>query len=174
MTTTTAKQKPVTKPQSGKKEAPVTLQKGQSGKEQKTEQVKSTEPIKEKEEANPTVSEKEESVTGRDFTQYIFEGVQRSKSRTLLAIISKYVQDHPETTIKKLREKFPDSLLKSYGVFQPVKEAEKKPQRFFLKEQERIKLADGEVAVCNQVSTVILVPVIMIAKDLGYKVKKSE
>ena len=50
--------------------------------------------------------------------------------------MAKYVEDHPDTTYKQLKEVFPDTLMKRFGVFANETEAKKlsgnKP-RYFLK-----------------------------------------
>ena len=46
----------------------------------------------------------------KDYSKYIFNGELLGKGRMVLAVIKKYVSDHPDVTYKALKKVFPDSL----------------------------------------------------------------
>lgn len=90
---------------------------------------------------------------GRDTSKLKFNGELYGKGRLVLAVVKKYVEDNPRTTITKLKEIFPDELNKKYGCIQTVEKARKisvDRERFFLKAEDLIKVGDKKVAVCNQ------------------------
>ncbi|MCC2677345.1 MAG: hypothetical protein K0R58_4292 [Ramlibacter sp.] len=46
----------------------------------------------------------------RDYTKYEFEGVQLGKGRLVLALIRRFVREHPSSTFAELVAVFPDRL----------------------------------------------------------------
>jgi len=90
------------------------------------------------------------------------------------AVIAQYVADNPGTTYKKLKEAFPDELLKRFGICQDVDTAtsiDTTGKRYFFKEEHVIKLKDKKIVVCNQFTLANIQPFLAKAKELGYKVK---
>lgn len=119
--------------------------------------------------------ETEEIVTsGRDNSKYKFNGEEYGKGPLVRAVISKYVADNPSTTYKKLKEVFPDDLLKRFGIFQDVDTAnsiDTAGKRYFFKEEHIIKRKDKKIVVCNQFTLANIKPFLAKAKELGYKIK---
>jgi hypothetical protein len=75
---------------------------------------------------------------------------------------------------KKLKEIFPDELLKRFGIFQDEETAHQiapKGGRYFSKPEQLIKLKDRTVVVCNQFTLANIQPFLKAAKTLGYKIK---
>ena len=157
---------------------------GQIG-EDRTGATESLEPIEpivvdgEKEDKQQTnaAETKVKEATTRDNSKYKFNGEEYGKGPLVRAIVAKYVEDYPDTTYKQLKEVFPDTLMKRFGVFANETEAKKlsgsKP-RYFLKAEQMIKIKGQKepIAICNQWTAVLIAPLILKAvKELGYKIK---
>ena len=115
--------------------------------------------------------------TSRDNSKYKFNAEEGlGKGPLVRAVVAKYVEDHPDTTHKQLKEIFPDTLMKRFGVFANETEAKKlsgnKP-RYFLKPEQMIKIKGQKepIAICNQWTAALIEPFIKAAKELGYKIK---
>ena len=119
---------------------------------------------------------KVKEATSRDNSKYKFNGEEYGKGPLVRAVVAKYVEDHPDTTHKQLKEIFPDTLMKRFGVFANETEAKKlsgnKP-RYFLKLEQMIKIKGQKepIAICNQWTAALIEPFIKVAKELGYKIK---
>lgn len=131
---------------------------------------KEDKPKKTADETTPVAS------TTRDNSKYKFNGEEYGKGPLVRAVLAKYVEDHPDTTFKQLKEVFPDTLMKRFGVFASETEAKKlsgtKP-RYFLKPEQMIKIKGQKepIAICNQWTAALIEPFIKVAKELGYKIK---
>lgn len=85
--------------------------------------------------------------------QYVFDGNTYGVGPLVLAVVKKYVADHPGVDFLALQSVFPDSLVsKTYGVVKPLKlipaNHRTTPKRYF---DDIIKLDSGdEILVCNQ------------------------
>ena len=116
------------------------------------------------------------ATTNRDNSKYKFNGEEYGKGPLVRAVVAKYGEDHPDTTYKQLKEIFPDTLMKRFGVFANEAEAKKlsgsKP-RYFLKPEQMIKIKGQKepIAICNQWTAALVEPFIKVAKELGYKIK---
>lgn len=111
---------------------------------------------------------------GRDNSKFKFNGQFYGKGPLVHAVVSQYVADNKGTTYKKLKEVFPDELLKRFGIFQDEEAAKQiapKGGRFFSKPEQIIKLKDRSVIVCNQFTLANIQPFLQVAKSLGYKIK---
>ena len=93
----------------------------------------------------------------KDFSKYLFEGNTYGKSRLVLAVVQKYVEDYQPSTFQELEEAFPSSLQGSLGVVKRIQDVSEKykgnggVKRYFIKEDEIIHLSSGEQAiVCTQ------------------------
>ena len=132
------------------------------------DEVKKEEPITK--ETTATAS------TSRDNSKYKFNGEEYGKGPLVRAVVAKYVEDHPDTTYKQLKEIFPDTLMKRFGVFANETEAKKlsgsKP-RYFLKPEQMIKIKGQKepIAICNQWTAGLMVNFLNLIRALGYKVK---
>ena len=128
-------------------------------------------------ELNLTPQQQEETgITskGRDNSKFKFNGHEYGKGPLVHAIVSQYVTDNKGTTYKKLKEVFPDDLLKRFGIFQDENTALQiapKGGRYFSKPEQVIKLKDRSVIVCNQFTLANIQPFLKVAKTLGYKIK---
>jgi hypothetical protein len=112
--------------------------------------------------------------TGRDNTKYVFNNETHGKASLVRAIVAKYVEEHPEISFKQLKEIFPDTLMKRFGVFALEDNARSisgKVDRYFFKPEQLINLKEGDVAVCNQWTATLLEPFFLITNQLGYEVK---
>lgn len=152
-------------------------------KEMNTEkQVETDEQPKEENIATPEIQpaiQQKVIKTGRNNTQYVFNEKEYGKGPLVHAVVSKYVEDHTETTFEQLKEIFPDTLMKRFGVFALETEARSmsgKVNRYFLKPEQLIKLKDSEepIAICNQWTYALLVPFLQIAKELGFVITEKQ
>jgi len=116
--------------------------------------------------------------TSRDNSKYTLNNSKETygKGQLVRAVVAKYVEDHPDTTFKQLKEIFPDTLMKRFGVFASESEAKKlsgtKP-RYFLKPEQMIKIKGLKEPICvtNQWTAALIEPFIKVSKELGYKIK---
>lgn len=110
----------------------------------------------------------------RDLTQYKFNGNMYNKGRLAHAIILSYAKEH-KPTLKNALLLFTDDIVPPYGVIKAIKEAKemsKNRARFFIKDEEVIKLKDAQIAVSNQFTPDRIARVISIArKELKYVIK---
>jgi len=120
-------------------------------------------------------NEEEQMISkGRDNSKFKFNGELYGKGPLVHAVVSQYVGDNKGTTYKKLKEVFPDELLKRFGIFQDEETAKQiapKGGRYFSKPEQIIKLKDRSVIVCNQFTLANIQPFLKVAKSLGYKIK---
>jgi hypothetical protein len=111
---------------------------------------------------------------GRDNSKFKFNKEEYGKGGLVRAVVMKYVEDNPGTTYKKLKEVFPDELLKRFGIFEEVEKAREisgKYDRYCFKEEFVIKLADKKkVVVGTQFTSENIRPFLKVAKELGYKI----
>jgi hypothetical protein len=91
----------------------------------------------------------------KDFSKYLFEGKTYGKSRLVLAVVKKYVEDCKPSTFDELQDAFPDALQGSLGVVRRIGDVSDKykgiggVKRYFV--DDVICLASGEkVIVCTQ------------------------
>ena len=118
----------------------------------------------------------------RDFTKYtlIYSGERTeplSKGRLAVAIVKAYVSKNKNVTVAKVKEVFPDEIVKNYCVVQPLAEAKKKSvasgrDRYFMDADSLITLKDKKViVVTSQISVNEIKPIIAIARKLGMTIK---
>ena len=136
-------------------------------------------------ESNPTVEvkkdeeKKEEPATKvtstRNKDKYQFNDEEYGKGPLVRIIVAQYMIDNPSTTFKQLKEKFNDSLMKRFFVFEEVakaKELSGTRDRYFFKPEHLIKTADKKtVAVCSQWTAALIIPFLEVARKLGYEIK---
>ena len=94
-------------------------------------------------------------------------------TNSLLAIVTHYLQTHPDTTFEELRQIFPDTIHGSYGVVALLEKAEAKggSKRYFLNEEQLLETGEGKViAVCNQWGIGNIRPILEIAKSQGCQI----
>ena len=91
----------------------------------------------------------------KDFSKYSFLGKTYGKSRLVLAVVKKYVEDHHPATFDELEKAFPSSIQGSLGVVRRIEDVSEKykgnggVKRYFV--DDIIILASGEqVIVCTQ------------------------
>lgn len=111
----------------------------------------------------------------KDTTKYIFNNVKYPKNRLVLAVVKKYVELNPKTTVMDLKKIFDASLqgTKSLGVVIDKNDAIKRhdyKRRFFTSPHEEIKLIDGICFVCTQWGSPNINNFIARAKQLGFEI----
>jgi hypothetical protein len=113
----------------------------------------------------------------RDMTKYLFKGTAYRKNRLVLAVINQYCSEHPDTTLQKLKEVFPDFLQGALGVTSTLEKAQEivdrtDKKRHFLADSEILRTADNlKIAVCTQWGTGNIENFIDCAKKLGYQIE---
>jgi len=112
----------------------------------------------------------------RDNTKYSVNGEgEYGKGPLVRAVLELHLKKNPATTFKQLKELFPDTLMKRFGVFEEISKAKEisgKRDRYFTKPEQVIKLGDKkQVVVCSQWTSTLIVPFIEAAKKAGYKIK---
>lgn len=108
---------------------------------------------------------------------YKFNGEVYGKGPLVLAVIKCHVDANPDIDYTKLKSTFPDELLKSYGVFKRLddaQEASKKRKRYFLKDEQVVSVRDCQVAVCNQFTSDNIGAFIEKALEMGYEIKGDD
>lgn len=110
--------------------------------------------------------------SGRDTTKYILDGKKYGKNRLVLAIIKKYMEEHPDTSADELISIFDRSLQGSLGVIRKLREVKKAyadyERRFFT--NEIINTSTDVCVVCNQWGISNIGYMITRAKELNIKV----
>ncbi len=120
------------------------------------------------------------SPSGRDNTQYLFQGRTYGKGRLVLAVIKNYAENHPHISADELRAIFPEQLQGSeHGVLKGYAEAQKifeqtGHKRHFLKPNELVQLSDTTIAVSNQWGKGNIDNFIQAARAIGYEITPVE
>lgn len=110
----------------------------------------------------------------RDTTRYLFESNVYLKNRLVLAVVQKYVKEHHTISRAELKQVFSKSLQGSMGVVENVEIASQRKDydvRFFTKENEIIRLYDGNMYVCNQWGVLNIPNFLKAAEQLGYTIE---
>ena len=115
----------------------------------------------------------------RDTSKFSFGGKELPKSRTVLAVVTKYVEENPACTIAELTYAFPANTQGRIGVVSPLGEAldivkDTGYKRHFVKDSEVISLTDGKVAVCNQWGIENFGNFLEVAKGLGININSGK
>lgn len=108
-----------------------------------------------------------------DRTKMRFEGQTHGKGRLVLAVVQSYVRQHPNITSADLSKQFDG--IHSLGVVQPVSVAKKKSakhRRFFLAQDELIKLKDRTVAVCSDFGKETLDRFLTKVQPMGFRPRR--
>jgi Fe2+ or Zn2+ uptake regulation protein len=125
----------------------------------------------EKEEIKPLKNPQQK---GRDLSKYKFNGAEYNKGRLALAIITEYAKTK-KPTLKQALTLFPVEIIPPYGTIAEIKEAKKMSKarpRFFLKDQELVRLKDCVIAVSNQwTSTRLDLFLGIVRKELKFSIK---
>ena len=119
----------------------------------------------------------EECPAQRDKTRYMFNGNVYLKNKLVLAVIKDYVSNHQLITCNELKMVFDKSLQGSIGVveYESIAKQRKDYQvRFFVKEDEILRLVDGNILVCSQWGILNISNFIKRAEQLGYKIELIE
>ncbi len=121
--------------------------------------------------------------TGRDNSKYRFRELHNlPKGRLVLALVRAYVEKKPNVSLSQLQEIFKSKDIQPrFGVVEDVKKAKafskNNVDRFFLKNEDLIKLANGsKVAVCTQWTSESIAKILKLAspQPLGFRVKVEE
>ena len=112
----------------------------------------------------------------KDYSKFIFYGQEYNKGRLVNAVIRHYVDNKPETTFADLKQKFPNSIQGSFGVFDTKIKAEDIYQRWghkrhYINPDEEIRLADETICTCTQWNLENIKAFINQAQKLGLKIE---
>ena len=111
----------------------------------------------------------------RDKTRYMFNGNVYLKNKLVLAVINDYVSKNQVITCNELKTVFDKSLQGSIGVVEYEFIARQRKDyrvRFFEKEDEILRLVDGNMLVCSQWGILNISNFIKRAEQLGYKIEQ--
>ena len=117
----------------------------------------------------------EERPQQRDKTRYMFNGNIYLKNKLVWAIVKDYVSKNPVVTCDKLKTVFDRSLQGSIGVVEYENIAKQRKDykvRFFEKEDEILRLIDGNMLVCSQWGILNISNFIKRAEQLGYQIEQ--
>jgi hypothetical protein len=117
----------------------------------------------------------EERSVQRDKTRYMFNGNVYLKNKLVLGVVKDYVSKNQTITCNNLKIVFDKSLQGSIGVveYENIAMQRKDYQvRFFAKEDEIIRLVDGNMLVCSQWGILNIPNFIKRAEQLGYKIEQ--
>ena len=132
-----------------------------------------------KEKALSEVAPKEtlvgEQPAQRDKTRYMFNGNVHLKNKLVLAVVKAYLSTNQAVTCNELKTVFDKSLQGSIGVveYEIIAKQRKDYQvRFFCKEDEILRLVDGNMIVCSQWGILNISNFIKRAEQLGYEIEQ--
>ncbi len=112
--------------------------------------------------------------TGRNTGTYLFNGTSYNKGKLINTVVAAHVAKNKNITHDKLKDVFPDTLLKRFGIFQTVEKAREisgaKYDRYFFKEEFQIKLKDCVIVTCNQITSENILPFLEVCAKLGYEI----
>lgn len=112
--------------------------------------------------------------SGRDTTKYILDGKRYGKNRLVLAIVKKYMEEHPNTSAEQLLAIFDKSLQGSLGVVRELEEVKNSyadyERRFFVSPNETIDTTTGACAVCTQWGIANIGNMVARSKQLGIEI----
>ena len=117
----------------------------------------------------------EERPTQRDKTRYMFNGNVYLKNKLVLAVVKDYISKNQSITCNELKKVFDKSLQGSIGVveYEYIAKQRKDYQiRFFEKENEILRLTDGNMLVCSQWGILNISNFIKRAEQLGYEIEQ--
>jgi hypothetical protein len=113
----------------------------------------------------------------KDFSKFKFNGNFYNKGRLVNAVIKKVVEDNPKITFAELKQKFPDRIQGSMGVFDLKEKAEEIYERtnrirYYIKPDEVIQLVDSVlISTSTQWNPNNMKALIEQAKKEGYNVE---
>jgi len=112
--------------------------------------------------------QKEERIKSKkDKTKYKFEGKIYNKRQLVLVTIKKIVELFKPSTIDELSNKFSNKK-----IFASVEMAQKKPQRFFLNDDDLIIINDKKFAISNQWGIISINDFIADIRKIGINVEE--
>ena len=117
----------------------------------------------------------EERPVQRDKTRYMFNGNVYLKNKLVLAVVKEYISNNQKITCNELKTIFDKSLQGSIGVVEHENSAKQRKDyqvRFFAKEDEFLKLIDGNMLVCSQWVVLNISNFIKRAEQLGYNIEQ--
>jgi len=93
--------------------------------------------------------------SNKDYSKFIFNQQVYNKGRLVNACLKYFVEANPEITFAELKEKFPDKIQGSFGVFETKKKANEIFQqtgrkRHYINPDEEIKVQDEIIATCRE------------------------
>lgn len=91
----------------------------------------------------------------KDYSKFIFNGLEFNKGRLVNAVIRHYVDENPTISFSELKQKFPNYIQGSFGVFDTKAKAVDIFQRWghkrhYINPDEEIRLIDETICTCTQ------------------------
>lgn len=109
----------------------------------------------------------------KDTTKYYFNGSKYGKGRLVLAVVTDYVLNHPNIHFEELEVAFPKATQGSIGVFNTLEHSNNNSIRYYVKQDEVIGIADGDITICNQWGVGNIGKFIEQAETLGYAITST-
>lgn len=112
----------------------------------------------------------------KDYSKFIFNRQEYNKGRLVNAVIRNYVENNQTTSFAELKQKFPNSIQGSFGVFETKLKAEDIYQRWghkrhYINPDEEIALTDEIICTCTQWNSENIKSFINQANKLGLKIE---
>lgn len=118
---------------------------------------------------------RKERPQSRDKTRYMFNGNVYLKNRLVLAVVKDYVAKNKGIACSQLKTVFDKSLQGSIGVVESESVARQRKDynvRFFAKDDEILRLIDGNMVVCSQWGVLNIANFTKRAEQLGYQIEQ--
>ena len=114
-----------------------------------------------------------------NYSKYNFEGKDYPKRRLVLAVVSAYLRDNPETKFEQLEDAFPKNLQGSFGVVRQVGAGltdKDRKKRFFSTPDDVLTLhkEQTKVVICGEWGLFNIPKFIERAQELGYVISEAQ
>lgn len=112
----------------------------------------------------------------KDYSKFIFNQKEFNKGRLVNAVIKYYVENNPNMTFAELKNKFPDYIQGSFGIFDTIENADSIYQRtghkrHYIKPEEEINLLDANIATSTEWNPYNMKEFLNQVNKLGIKVE---
>lgn len=111
----------------------------------------------------------------KDYSKFIFNKKEYNKSKLVNSVIKYYIECNPNTSFSELKQKFPDSIQGSYGVFDTKEKAQNiydktNHKRYYINPNEIITLSNEEISTCTQWNISSIKKFLEYSRKLGLKI----
>lgn len=112
----------------------------------------------------------------KDYSKFTFNHQIYNKGRLVNACLKYFVENNPEITYAELKEKFPDKIQGSFGIFDTKEKANEIFQqtgrkRHYINPNEEIKVKDETITTCREWNTENMKKFLNQANHLGLQIE---